>query len=128
MLAMATLDSVASQLAGQPVQIACDSPAEDGGYILFDGWIHLQPGVCFRLQHPMGNAWGLGTSALLLEHEIQHIVLDSGDEGDVECHAITNVRTAIAALFAFPVRYAEKAAYAAYQFHDMLPWNYRTQC
>jgi hypothetical protein len=127
-IAVATLDSIASVLAGRRTQIVCDSPATEGGHVQFDGWIHLQPGICYRLEHPMGNAYELGASVLMFEHEIEHIALDTGDEGAVECSAITQVAATMKLLFRFPAAYMRKALIAAYAFHAIMPVAYRTHC
>lgn len=127
MIPLSTIQDDASQIAGQRVEIVCDSPATEGGHVLFDGWIHLTPTVCYRLQHPASNAAGFGQAALLLEHESTHIDLDTGNEALVECTAISNVWQTIR-LFHLPAAYVARALAAALAFHHSMPAPYQDAC
>jgi hypothetical protein len=48
-ISLTTIAGHASQIAGSPVTIACDSPGTEGGHVQFDGVIHLDPWICDAL-------------------------------------------------------------------------------
>lgn len=98
---MSTLESYASQIAGSPTTIACDSDDARGGYVRFDGVIHLQPWICTALANPTTSQQDVAFAMLALQHEATHILLNSSDEGLVECTAFLN-RWQLVRLFKLP--------------------------
>lgn len=132
MITLQAVGTIASQVAGSPVQIACDAdPDVWAGYVMFNGWIHLAPGVCYRLTHPRGGADELGEAALVLEHEATHIALDTADEGDVECSASENVWQVVRRLRAaagLSEGYTSEVLASAAVLHSEMPAAYRAVC
>jgi hypothetical protein len=103
-----TLNAYASQIAGRPVSIHCDTPAvyayqfkgDTAGVAgftvsvsgVFQGVIHLPKATCGRLQRIAQGADTIDPlDVLTLMHEATHIALASTDECVVEASAYANV-------------------------------------
>lgn len=101
----------ASVIAGQPVTIVCDTPSDKSGEVHFDDEsIHLTPGECSTLE-AVGQSARINTltgfAMLVLQHEAEHLALNSADEGLVECTAVEN-RFQLVRLFKLPARVAKQ--------------------
>ena len=127
-ITISTVEGYASQIAGSPVTIACDSPDTEGGHVQFDGVIHLDPWVCTALTK-LNDTSTVAYSMLALQHEATHILLNSADEGLVECTAITN-RYQLVHLFKLPYRMAIQVMADELAIHEsiIMPGAYRAVC
>lgn len=126
---MTTIEAYASQIAGQPTTVACDADSSlEGGFVQFDGVIHLDSWVCSALAAPSDPSRNVAYAMLALQHEATHISLDSDDEGLVECTAIQN-RWQLVRLFRLPAKLATKIMADEMAIHlAIMPPEYRTSC
>jgi hypothetical protein len=130
MIPMATINQYASQIAGTPVVVVCDSPPQWGGYVVFDGKIHLQPGLCAWIRSvDKWNGLGPGSAEamLSLQHEAEHYALNTGDEALVECTTVQN-RWNLVRLFKLPARIASWIMDQEVAYHHTLPAPYQNDC
>ena len=127
-ITMTTLAGYASQIAGSPTTIACDSATSEGGHVQFDGVIHLDPWICKALANPLDRSQNVAYAMLALQHEATHVALNSGDEGAVECSAILN-RYQLVRLFKLPAKVAGQIMNDEVTIHQtIMPPAYRTHC
>lgn len=126
-ITISTLAGYASQVAGSPVTIACDSPDSEGGHVQFDGVIHLDPWVCTALTAMDGSS-NVAYAMLALQHEATHLLLNSADESQVECETISH-RDRLVRLFQLPMRTAIRIMADELVIHEtIMPAAYRTVC
>lgn len=104
-----TFGQYASKIVGKPISVQCvkmpgnygetyQTTNADGSDSEFDPVIHLAPETCVALKGvEMGKRNMHGANAVLtLQHEAEHIMLNSGDEGVVECNAVMHISSALA--------------------------------
>lgn len=154
MITLATLDQYASQVAGTPVVIECDAPAQmvpgDAGFVLrgADGSIlniiHISTDECAKAESvDRPRARNLpryflddadqradlisGPPLEVILHEAMHISLQSLNEGLVECTAFQN-SWALVRLFKLPAWVANTVLAGIAWRHEQLTGIYRTVC
>lgn len=149
---LTTIQGYASTLAGQPIVISCDSDVSlgaDAGYVILGQTgtqtIHIAKSACAAVENieapgsQMRNTSAFftfggkradtdgGTGLIVIEHEVMHAVLQSADEGLVECTAFQN-RWAFVRLFHFPAWIANEEMAGMAWNHSQMPAAYRTDC
>ena len=73
-----------------------------------------------------GVTQDMALALLAIRHEVEHVVLQSGNEGLVECTAVRNVWNDIVPLF--PLVKAREVYKRAREWHLLAPPVYRTVC
>ena len=151
----AELSAYATRIAGTGITTYCVSPEEmpDGaeGYVgistsnegttVFPE-IYMDGSICglarlalnyFTLTRHVrayadsdGVTQDIALALLAIRHEVEHVVLQSGNEGLVECTAVRNVWNDIVPLF--PLVKAREVYKRAREWHLLAPPVYRTVC
>lgn len=102
----ATISDYASQIVGKTTPVKCIAMKDNygetfqnvsNGVSTFDSTIILDKPVCYALVELMhGKRTFKGANAVLtLQHEAEHIVLNSDNEGIVECNAMMHISGAL---------------------------------
>lgn len=141
----ATLDRVASSVAGRPITVTCDTPQdadEAGSTVVGSSSVSLNPTACRALGHlalrdarwlrsetdHVANTSLAGAAVQVAVHEAMHLRLASGDEALVECTASQNYWPLIASLH-LPARLAKRVLAAALYTHRNLgDAHYKETC
>lgn len=148
---LATIAGYASQIAGQPITINCvpdATMAGDDGFTQYGATMTILPiltvkqSVCAEVEainkqprYPTSfityggkRADVDGGSGLeVIEHELMHVMLQSSDEGLVDCSVYQN-RWAFVKLFRFPSWIANVEMAGMAWNHDRSDPQYRTVC
>lgn len=146
------ISHLASTIVGRDITVHCEDLSQDenghaiqvimNGESTFEPDIWLQKDICVGLHMLLHyvpkhfvkqSTWQqdrynlMGTSALVLTHEAYHIILNSGNEGVVECAAYHHVQHTIN-LFTLPRKVAIETWRSARISHLSLLPVYRTVC
>ncbi len=107
---------VVATLAGgneRTIGVACNVRADPGveGYAMLEaGVVHLQPKWCDALRDPTVD----GYAALVLGHEVGHIILQTRDEAKAECWGLHHVPQIARLLGWNPRKALAEARYRSY--------------
>lgn len=149
------LSAYASKVAGSPMHIVCVSPEEMEGswgyiwsttdgegkvtvfnYIYVDGalcgWAHLAINYPLlsrkarRFANTDNSVFWAGLALLVIRHEVTHVILQSIDEGLVECTAVKNLWNDVWPLY--PRSIAKRVYSDAIEWHLDSRSEYLTVC
>lgn len=147
-----TYSQLASNIIGRDITVHCGSwgnndlgftyqVGDDTGFTGFQPDIYLRNDICDGLHllltyRPTKNSKffaydkydSMGAAILTLQHESDHIILNSGDEGVVECYAIHHVKATLEQYFDMPESMINAVYRNAKEVHNMGGAEYRTVC
>lgn len=153
LLKYATLNELASSIVGQDITVHCeDLSMDETGHTFqvadLEGNVYFQPDIWFQkyvctgllmLMHyapkkfSSNSTWEqdrydlMGVALITLVHEASHIILNSANEGIVECYAFKHLRSTLL-LFDLPVKVHRGTLQAAREQHYAAPEPYQSVC